>query len=399
MSQEYPSDWDTRRKKVYRRDDYTCQNCGAQGGPKGNAELHAHHIVPKSKGGTHQLGNLKTMCSRCHKAIHGNSMAPSAEGEVGGSEQGLFDQLRESQSEHTFQQCPLCESSRIGASEHQEDRIICQNCEVEFQRGNWGLEIVDMDEHLLNSNPPINYSRELLGHRLAAPVWTEVGNVDEISRLDFSILEEQSKELNKRGMKPTIAGIGVSLILLIWFILESQSIYGLIVGSLLGAGVMAFVLKQQEQLQENVIDIEAAGGRISDSKARENQQLSSGDSIDILPNSKVLGYGGAVLLGGFLGYLLFANLTGVFNFVAAFWHGTLGGLFTAHIVYRERYTTSQALQTGFAFLGAYFGPQILFQIIGPFPAGISGYSIFGIGIYLGATLGVGLWFILDKALG
>jgi hypothetical protein len=399
MAQEYPSDWDTRRKKVYRRDDYTCQNCGAQGGPKGDAELHAHHIVPKSKGGTHQLSNLKSMCSRCHNAIHGNSMAPSAKGEVGDSEQGFLDQIRESHSEHTFQRCPLCESSRIGASEHNEDRVICQNCEVEFQRSNWGLEIVEMDDQLLKSDLPINYSRELLGHRLAAPVWTEVGNVDDISRLDFTTLEEQSKELNKKGMKPTIAGIGVSLILLIWFILESQSIYGLIVGSLLGAGIMAFVLKQQEQLQENEIDIKAAGGRISESKAPENQQSSPGDSIEILPESLVVGYGGGVLLGGLLGYLLFATLTGVFNIVAAFWYGTLGGLFTAHIVYQRQYTTSQALQVGFAFLGAYFGPQVLFQIIGTFPTGVLGYFVFGIGIYLGATLGGGLWYILDKMLG
>lgn len=56
-----------------------CQNCGRRGGPKGNSELHAHHIVPKSKGGTHKLSNLKTVCSECHKAIHGNRMAPSAQ--------------------------------------------------------------------------------------------------------------------------------------------------------------------------------------------------------------------------------------------------------------------------------------------------------------------------------
>ncbi|MFC7177851.1 HNH endonuclease [Halosegnis marinus] len=77
MSDGYPSDWDTRRKDVYQRDDYTCQNCGARGGPQGNAELHAHHIVPKSNGGTHKRSNLKTMCSECHKAIHGDVMAPA----------------------------------------------------------------------------------------------------------------------------------------------------------------------------------------------------------------------------------------------------------------------------------------------------------------------------------
>lgn len=78
MSTEgYPADWNSRRKEVYQRDDYTCQNCGVKGGSKGNAELHAHHIVPKSKGGTHKKSNLKTICKECHNAIHGDSMARS----------------------------------------------------------------------------------------------------------------------------------------------------------------------------------------------------------------------------------------------------------------------------------------------------------------------------------
>lgn len=73
----YPSDWDSRRKEVYSRDNYECQNCGAKGGPTGNAVLHAHHIVPKSKGGTHKKSNLKTLCKGCHNAIHGDADAPS----------------------------------------------------------------------------------------------------------------------------------------------------------------------------------------------------------------------------------------------------------------------------------------------------------------------------------
>lgn len=66
----YPSDWDSRRKKVYRRDDYKCQNCGDEGGPNGDIELHAHHIVPKSEGGSDNLSNLATLCYECHNAVH-----------------------------------------------------------------------------------------------------------------------------------------------------------------------------------------------------------------------------------------------------------------------------------------------------------------------------------------
>ena len=72
MGDDYPSDWDSRRKEVYSRDNYECQNCGAKGGSEGNAELHAHHIVPISNGGVHELSNLKTMCKGCHNAIHGD---------------------------------------------------------------------------------------------------------------------------------------------------------------------------------------------------------------------------------------------------------------------------------------------------------------------------------------
>lgn len=71
----YPSDWDERRRRVYERDDYECQRCGRLGGPRGgpedDAELHAHHIVPKSEGGTDDISNLETLCHSCHSEIHG----------------------------------------------------------------------------------------------------------------------------------------------------------------------------------------------------------------------------------------------------------------------------------------------------------------------------------------
>jgi len=78
MPKDYPSDWGSRRKQVYKRDDYTCQNCGATGGSKGDNELHAHHIVPKSSGGVHDLSNLKTLCEDCHQAVHTSVDAPTS---------------------------------------------------------------------------------------------------------------------------------------------------------------------------------------------------------------------------------------------------------------------------------------------------------------------------------
>jgi len=74
---DYPKNWNHIRKKVYRRDEFACANCGAKGGPYGSANLEAHHIVPKSQGGTHKLSNLKTLCGDCHNATHGDSIAPT----------------------------------------------------------------------------------------------------------------------------------------------------------------------------------------------------------------------------------------------------------------------------------------------------------------------------------
>jgi hypothetical protein len=87
---DYPTNWNKIRKEVYNRDDYKCVNCG-RGGRTSGVELHAHHVVPKSKGGTHEKTNLITVCDECHNAIHGNSKAPTAHK---GDESGLEDMFQ-----------------------------------------------------------------------------------------------------------------------------------------------------------------------------------------------------------------------------------------------------------------------------------------------------------------
>ena len=66
----YPDDWNVRRRQVYQRDRYKCGNCQSEGGPYGDTELHAHHIVPKSEGGSDGFGNLITLCADCHARVH-----------------------------------------------------------------------------------------------------------------------------------------------------------------------------------------------------------------------------------------------------------------------------------------------------------------------------------------
>lgn len=55
-----PSDY---RKQVLERDNYMCQNCGAQKAPK---NLEVHHVKTQSKGGDDFLTNLVCLCISCH---------------------------------------------------------------------------------------------------------------------------------------------------------------------------------------------------------------------------------------------------------------------------------------------------------------------------------------------
>ena len=52
------------RHEVFKRDNYTCVECGAR--KEDGATLHVDHIIPVSKGGTDELDNLQTLCSDCN---------------------------------------------------------------------------------------------------------------------------------------------------------------------------------------------------------------------------------------------------------------------------------------------------------------------------------------------
>ena len=52
------------RHEVFKRDNYTCVECGAR--KEDGATLHVDHKIPVSKGGTDELDNLQTLCSDCN---------------------------------------------------------------------------------------------------------------------------------------------------------------------------------------------------------------------------------------------------------------------------------------------------------------------------------------------
>ena len=49
------------RWAVFRRDNYTCRQCGLQ------EDLQADHVVPESKGGPTTMANLQTLCGGCNR--------------------------------------------------------------------------------------------------------------------------------------------------------------------------------------------------------------------------------------------------------------------------------------------------------------------------------------------
>jgi hypothetical protein len=53
------------KEKAKKRDGGCCIKCGKE--PSDSSNLHAHHIVPSSKGGKDRVENLATLCARCHK--------------------------------------------------------------------------------------------------------------------------------------------------------------------------------------------------------------------------------------------------------------------------------------------------------------------------------------------
>ena len=59
-----PDNWQELRQQALEQDNYKCGNCGS------TRNLHVHHIVPLSKGGSNEPGNLRTLCRTCHTKLH-----------------------------------------------------------------------------------------------------------------------------------------------------------------------------------------------------------------------------------------------------------------------------------------------------------------------------------------
>jgi 5-methylcytosine-specific restriction endonuclease McrA len=66
----YPPDWHMRRQRIKERDGFKCKECSYPDGfERRSRELHVHHIVALSDGGSNAITNLVTLCHLCHRKI------------------------------------------------------------------------------------------------------------------------------------------------------------------------------------------------------------------------------------------------------------------------------------------------------------------------------------------
>jgi 5-methylcytosine-specific restriction endonuclease McrA len=63
---------------VHKRDNYTCQHCGAKEDPN-HFTFQVHHIIFKCKGGSNDLSNLLLVCPFCHKHYYHGCGYPKRE--------------------------------------------------------------------------------------------------------------------------------------------------------------------------------------------------------------------------------------------------------------------------------------------------------------------------------
>jgi len=68
------AEWEEARQTALSRDDHECQFCGItnhQHQQDHDQELHIHHIIPRSEGGTNHPDNLISVCRSCHRTMEG----------------------------------------------------------------------------------------------------------------------------------------------------------------------------------------------------------------------------------------------------------------------------------------------------------------------------------------
>lgn len=175
------------REKVYKRDNYTCQNCDAKGGTRGKATLHAHHIVPKKNGGKNVMSNMKTFCVACHHSIHYDQKAPTAETH----ESKETSQNHINKVSNPFKHCPVCGSGEIGQHNSADETLQCSECWSTLSKtesNRFKLRVGPRGHHRTVDS----FSPEETGLTLLSENWKLLAKEDSIKNVDLNELQTNS---------------------------------------------------------------------------------------------------------------------------------------------------------------------------------------------------------------
>jgi len=66
------SDWDRHRENIIKKQGRYCQFCGLARKAhekQFDSDLHVHHVIPRSEGGSDDPANLMVVCNRCHYVL------------------------------------------------------------------------------------------------------------------------------------------------------------------------------------------------------------------------------------------------------------------------------------------------------------------------------------------
>ena len=107
------------RQKVFARDNHTCVRCGSK------ENLSIDHVIPRSKGGSHDESNLQTLCRSCNSAKN-NRQAKEDLTTNSNDDRPTIDQPSTNGQSSVVVTSPLIPSSLIPSS---KEKHLARSCE------------------------------------------------------------------------------------------------------------------------------------------------------------------------------------------------------------------------------------------------------------------------------
>ena len=131
---------------VLARDHCTCQLCKGESKDK---KLEVHHIIYKSNGGSDDINNLITLCSKCHKTIHKKKIV---------LEDVKFNAYREAAGVQSMRNALM---ERLYKKYPDKNISICYGYETKYNRKQHGIEKTHHNDAFAIA---MNFEAERLGY-------------------------------------------------------------------------------------------------------------------------------------------------------------------------------------------------------------------------------------------